>query len=434
MSRTPRKIGRVIYENLLNNFERLYAVNPNAEEILGKKSYASVKDINEEIDLAVIAVPAAHVSKALQECVEKGVKAVIIISAGFSEIGRDEKELLDIAGGKLRIIGPNVLGVYDAYSRVDTIFNISYRQERPPKGSIAFISQSGAFAATLMDWLAEEGIGLSKFVSIGNRADVDESDMLDYLMYDEKTKVIAVYLEGVKDGRRFYEKLREAAGKKPVVVLKAGKTAAGETAARSHTGSLAGSAKVFSGVLRQARAIEAKSIEELFDFSKAFMQPLPSGSNVQIITNGGGFGVLTADAVVENNLALAKFSRKVEEQLKEKMPDYVIISNPIDLTGDSDALRYKAALGSVAEDKNIDAIIVILLMQVSSLESNVIEEIIEAKRYGKPIFVCSTGSDFTEIHKKILEENGIPVYPTPERAAKAMHALVTYARTKVEKN
>ncbi|MFH1631198.1 MAG: CoA-binding protein, partial [Candidatus Aenigmatarchaeota archaeon] len=428
-SRHPKKFGRVIFENFLRTeFKgKVFAVNPKGESILGERCYKTLSEIKENIDLAVVVIPAEHVPQSIKECTKKGVRSCIVISAGFSEIGnlKGEEEILK-AKGKMRIIGPNVIGIYDAYSKVDTIFNPPHRQSRPEKGSIGFISQSGAFGASMMDWASAEGIGLSRFISIGNRIDVDEIDLLDYLMKDNQTKAIAIYLEGTRRGSELFKKLKEAVKKKPVIIIKAGQTTEGSHAASSHTGSLAGEAEVYSGVFKQAGAIEVKEIEDLFNISKALaFQPLPKGNRIHVITNGGGFGVLATDALIKNKLKLSELSQDTIEKIKDSkdVPNYAVIKNPMDLVGDATSARYKAAIGAVLEDKNVDGIIVTVLFQLALMESNVVDVIINADRKSdKPIIICSAGGAYTSVHKKILEESGIPTYNTPEQAAKAMKA------------
>lgn len=427
VSRNAEKIGSIIFRNLLDSgySGAVYAVNPNAETVFGKRCYRSVKDIGGEVDLAVVSIPAQHVTQAVSECAEKNVRACIIISAGFSETGNKEQEneIAGIAKGRMRIVGPNVVGLYDPYSGLDTVFNVKCRQGRPGKGGIAFVSQSGAFGAAMMDWCANEGVGLSAFVSVGNRLDVDEADMLDYFAEDEKTAVIAMYIESTKNGRRFFEKLRKAAEKKPVVVMKAGRSREGSRAAQSHTGSLAGSAEIYSGAFRQAGAVEAKNAEELFDFAKIMALPKPAGKNVQIITNGGGFGVVATDTVVKSGLRLASISGDAKEAIRNAVPPFAVVDNPIDLTGSSTKEMYEKTMETVLQQDSVDAAIVILLLQVASLESSVVESVIKMKKYLKPVIVCSTGGEFTGIHKALLESAGVPVYPTPERAVRALKAL-----------
>jgi acetyl coenzyme A synthetase (ADP forming)-like protein len=436
VSRQPKKFGRVVFENFLNSsFKgKVYPVNPNADTILGKKCYRDIHNIPAKIDMAVIAVPAAAVPLALKECADGDVKACVILSSGFSETGKkdEEKKLLEIAGGRMRIIGPNVVGIYDSYSGVDAIFNVRYRQARPEKGKISFISQSGAFGVAMMDWASSEGIGMSKFISIGNRADVDECDLIEYLEQDRNTDVIALYLEGAKRPKQLYETMKRVSRKKPIVFFKAGKSAAGTRAVSSHTGSMAGSAEIYTGMLKQARVIEAVNVEELFDFSKVMRQPLPKGDRVQIVTNGGGFGVVTTDEVVKNGLRMASISEETKNIIKKQVPAYASVSNPTDLTGDANSRMYRTALEAVIKDDNVDIIITILLLQISVLESNIINVVSSVqKKYNKPLLVCSTGGDFTAVHKKILESYGIPVYPSPHRAVRSAKILVDYSQDKV---
>ncbi len=427
-SRESRKFGHIIFKNLIKSGIKVYPINPNTEEILGVKCYSSVLDINENIDLAVIVVPSMLVVNAVKECVEKEIKACIIISSGFGEIGnkKDEEEILKLSKGKMRIIGPNVIGLYDAYSKIDTIFNLDYRQERPEKGGISFISQSGAFGAAILDWNYKENIGISKFASIGNSIDVNETDLLDYLNKDDNTKVIALYLEGVKNGRKFYHKLKEMS--KPVIVIKAGKSKEGAKASLSHTGSMAGSYSVFSSMLRQAGAIEALNEEEMFDFAKAF-SILPCGKRVQIITNGGGFGIMAADAVSHYNLELSNIENTVK--IKENLPAFASIGNPIDITGIGTSEMYKICIEESLKDKSVDIILVIIIMQVSSIDNSIIDYL-KSQKFEKPVFVCMTGSEFVEVHKKVLEKHGIPVYPSVERAVKSIKNLINYINRKMQ--
>jgi acyl-CoA synthetase (NDP forming) len=340
----PEKIGYAILENFVRGgfLGKIYPVNPDTTPIFNLSVYPSVKKIPDEVELAVIAVKAAIVPQILKECVEKKIKAVVIISAGFSEIGESGRKLEEkckkiIERKNIRVLGPNVIGVYDSSTAVDTLFLSRDRMQRPPQGSIAFISQSGAVGSTILDWLAEEKIGISKFISYGNAMDVNEADLLEFLAEDEKTKVVVSYLEGIKsEGKKFIATAKKIAKKKPIIVLKAGKTEKGTAAVLSHTGSLAGSAKIYSSVFKQTGIIEANSFEELFDFARAFSQPLPKGSKVAIITDGGGFGVLATDECERQKLQLPEPSKKLKQKFKKIFPSYVILNNPIDLCFSSD--------------------------------------------------------------------------------------------------
>ena len=424
-SRDAKKFGHIIFRNLLE--KGAYPVNPNAKEILGKKCYGSVKEIPAAVDLAVIVVPANQVAETVKECREKGVKAVVIITSGFAEAGnKKEEEKVVQLKGNMRIIGPNVIGLYDAYSGIDTVFNLRHRQQRPRKGSISFISQSGAFGSAVLDQAASEGVGFSKFVSLGNMADVNETDMINYLAADADTKTITMYLEGSKNYRALYDTIKLAAKKKPIIAVKAGKTEETKKAVASHTASLAGEARIFSGLLKQAGALEAGGAEEMFDIAKAFVQPRPHGNRVHIVTDGGGFGILAGDALVANGLRLSKLSPATIKAIKNYVPEYASVSNPLDLTGDADTKRYKDVLPLVLKDNNVDAVVVVLLMQISSLDSGIVDVISSMKRFKKPLLVCMAGGEFTNIHRRMLEEKGIPTYSAPERAAVAMKALWYY--------
>jgi acetyl coenzyme A synthetase (ADP forming)-like protein len=436
-SREPRKFGHVIFKNFVESeFKgKTYPVNPKAEAILGTRAYPSLNDIADELDLAVIAVPAPSVPSVIDECVSKKVKAAIIISGGFKEIGGKGEQLeLEIQqrvkDSKLRIIGPNCIGVYDPVNHVDTLFLPRYRLRRPKEGPIAFISQSGAFGSAVLDWAASQDIGISKFISIGNKIDVDEVDLLKYLVDDPLTKCITIYVESISRGREFLKVASTVTKNKPLVVLKGGVTNEGASAALSHTGSLAGSAKVVAGAFEQASVIQAETVDELFDYARALAyQPVPKEQKgIAIVTNGGGFGVISTDEASELGLGLAKFSLETMRTLREKLPEYSTVRNPLDLVGDADVERYRAALNTVASDPNVGIILVIVLLQTSFIESDVVDAITESYvTYGKPTVVCTIGGDFTQILVKMLEENKIPSYTTPERAINAINALIRYA-------
>lgn len=437
-SKEPRKFGHVIFKNFVESeFKgKTFPVNPKAESILGFKTYPSVKEIPSELDLAVIAIPAPIVPGVIDECVSKDVKAAIIISGGFREIGeKGEKLELEIRekvkDGKLRIIGPNCIGVYDPANHVDTLFLPRYRLRRPKEGPIAFVSQSGAFGSAVLDWAASQDIGISKFVSIGNKIDVDEVDLLNYLVDDPLTKCVTVYVESISRGREFLKTASRVVKNKPLVVLKGGVTNEGASAALSHTGSLAGSAKVVAGAFEQAGVIQAQTVDELFDYARALAyQPVPMDrKEMAIVTNGGGFGVIGTDEASELGLSLAKFSPETVETLRENLPVYSIVHNPLDLVGDADVDRYRFALNAVSSDPNVGIVLVIVLLQTSFIESDVVDAITESQvTFGKPTVVCTVGGDFTQILVKMLEENRIPSYTTPERAVNAINALVQYAK------
>lgn len=429
-SRTPGKIGHAILDSVKKSFPgKIYPINPVAGEIIGLTAYPSVLDVPEPIDLAVIAVKAEKVKDVILECKKKKIKAAIIISSGFSEIGNKEGELeLKKAGKDIRMLGPNCVGVF-APKEMDTLFMPYERLLRPMEGGIGFISQSGAFGTALIDLAASEGVGISKFVSIGNQMDINETEMIDYLGKDTGTRAIAIYLESVSDGKAFVSKAKRVSKIKPIIALKAGKTKAGAEAAASHTGSLAGEAQIYSAAFEQAGIIEAKTTEEVFDYSKALAnQPPLKDNKIAVVTDGGGFGILAADTAELCGLNLAQLDGKSLAGLKEFLPAYASLKNPIDLTGDSTSERYQKALDIVFKDKNISGVVIIALLQIATLDEKIIDVLRDCKMYGKPFVVCATGGEYTQKKARRLESFGIPVYPTPERAVKAMHALHEYGK------
>ncbi|RLE97949.1 MAG: CoA-binding protein [Thermoprotei archaeon] len=429
-------IGRAVMENLLSSFKgSIYPVNIKYDRVFGLKCYKSVKKIPGEVDLAVIAIPAKAVLKVLKECGEKGVRGAIVISAGFRETGEEgaalEKKLTDIAKKYgVKVIGPNCLGVYSAHTGLDTIFNPSDRQAKPKPGTIAFISQSGALGAALLDWIAAANLGMSHFVSYGNAADVDETELIEFLSEDPRTKVIACYIEGVRRGRDFLKAVRKASSRKPVIILKAGKTTKGARAVASHTGSMAGSYKVYEGALKQSGAIIVEDLGELVSASKALaLQPPAKSPRIGIVTNGGGAGVLMTDELISRGLEIPRLSQDTIKQLEKILPPTASTENPVDILGDAPAERYRDAIKVVLQDPLIDVLVVITLMQSPALDpvrlKDYLKEISRSK--AKPIVMVAPGGVYTEKHSKEIEaETGIPVYKSPEEAATAVKALVDY--------
>jgi len=429
-SREKNKIGHIILKNFVENFNgKIYPINPKAEKILGLKCYGSVLQVKGKIDLGVICVPAKIVPLVLEECGKKKIKNVIIITAGFKEIGNFELEnkLIEIIKKyKIRILGPNCIGVYNPYSGVDTIFNPKSRLGRPEKGSIGFVSQSGATMSIILDWMSLKGYKISKAISYGNATDIDESDLIEYLSKDKETKVICLYVEGLKDGRKFLRIVKKI--KKPIIVLKGGKTKSGATSAKTHTGSIAGRSEIFSGAFKQGKLIEVEDLEEMFDLARVLSkQPMPRGKRVQIITDGGGFGVLTSDWVEKLGLKMAKMSEKNIKILRKVIPPHATTSGVIDLTGDVTSEMYELSLRLAVKDKNNDMIALILLVQPPGIKEDVVEKILKIKSK-KPIVIISTGGKFTEKLKKKLEENGIPCFTSPMRGVKALEALYRYSK------
>jgi len=434
-AREPGKIGNVIVKNFLDSGFRgeVYPVNPNATEVYGLKCYKSVLDIRGKVDSAVIAIPAKLVPQALEECGKKKVNGVVVISGGFAEVGNEalEQQIAGIAKKYgMAMIGPNCLGVVNPSSKVDSIFLPTYKMGRPKVGGVAFIMQSGAVGSTILDLIAREGFGISKFISYGNAASVDETDLLEYLGADRQTRIIVLYIEGVRRGKEFFKVTRRLAKLKPIVAIKAGTTEGGAKAAKSHTGSLAGNYAAYRAVFRQNRVIEAKTLDEVFDLAKVFeTQPHCTGKRIAIITNGGGMGVLATDAVVENGLELAEFGEAALARLRQVMPTTVNARNPLDLTGDADAARYETAINLAYDDPNVDALIVITLFQTVSLDSRVVDVVVKiAGRKEKPLVTVALGGEYTEMQRRALESSGVPSYASPTAAAKSLAKLIEYSR------
>lgn len=433
-AREPTKIGHVILKNILEHSfprEKVYPVNPNADEVLGLKCYKSVKDVPSNVDLAVIAVPAKIVPQVLRECVEKGVKAIAIVSAGFKEVGnvKEELELVEIAKkAGARILGPNIIGIADTVKKV----NASFAQQLPKEGRIAFVSQSGALAIGLSGWTSLKQIGLSDLVSMGNKADLNEVDFLEYFKEDEHTRVITLYLEGVGDGRRFFEVSKKVSKKKPIIVLKPGKSERTSQAIKSHTGSLAGSDIAYEVAFKQAGIIRAPTIIELFDWAMAFdLLPLPSGENSVILTNGGGAGVMATDAAEVFKVKLMDIPDELSEKLRKFMPPFGSVYNPVDLTGMASSSDYEGALKTLLEDNRVDNVIVLYCHTAQTNPADVASAIIRAKssvNKEKPIVACFIGGKECEDAMRLLILNGIPAYETPEKAVSALAQLLKYCR------
>lgn len=433
-SKNPSKIGHAILKNMLISgyVGKLYAVNPSSDSILGIKCYDSVLEIKRKIDCAIIAIPAKAVPQALEECGQKGIKGAIVISGGFSEIGEDEleKQIIEISDKYgIAVIGPNCLGIVNVEKHLDSIFLPTYKMKRPQAGKISFITQSGAVGSTLLDLIGESNIGISKFISYGNAAVLNETHLLKYLRQDKQTEIIVMYIEGVKQGRKFFEELKKTTLKKPVILLKAGKGELASQAAASHTGSLAGDSQVFTSMLKQAGVIEAEGLEELFDLSKIFLTYLPKGKNVFVLTNGGGSGVLAVDAIENNNMKLAELETKTIRKLKKKLPKHVVVGNPFDVTGDSGNERYKIVLEEVINESKIDAIIVIALFQTAGLNAEVVHDIISASNStDKPLVTVAAGGAYTKLQLNILESYGIPSYESPTQAVHVLSKAFWYKK------
>ena len=430
-SREKGKVGHDILKNLINfGYKgKIYPVNPHAESILGIKTYANLKSINDRIDLAVIVVPARQVLDVVNECMENGTDSVIVISAGFKESGIEgaaiERELYQkIKEHSIRMLGPNCLGLIDTRSSL----NVSFAADMPAKGNIAFFSQSGAICTSILDWAVSECIGFSKFISMGNKTDIDEVDLIKVMCEDDHTKVVLGYLEGVKNGIEFINAAKALTREKPVILVKSGGTSAGARAASSHTGTLAGSENALDAACKQSGILRAMTIEELFDYARIFsQQPLPKGPRIALITNAGGPGIIAADAVERSQLKMASFSRNTIDTLRSFLPSIANVYNPVDIIGDAKEDRYKFVIEKVIEDPNTDIVLIILTPQAMTEIEKTAEVISEiSSKTDKTIVTSFMGGKRIESGLKIMCQKKVPNYTFPERAITAVEAMYKY--------
>ncbi len=421
---TPKegKVGNVLLKNLREFEGKVYAVNPKYDRVLEFECYPSVEDIPDDVDLAIVAVPAKAVPSVLESCGRKGVKNVVVISAGFKEAGNYalEREIADICRRYgINMVGPNCLGIINTSNGL----NATFGGVMPPKGKMAFLSQSGAFILAVLDWAKMNNVGFSKIVSLGNKAVLDEADFMRYLKDDEGTKVILMYIEGVEDGRKFMDVAKEVSKVKPVVAVKSGKTEAGAKAASSHTGSLAGSFVAYRTAFKQCGVVEANSVEELFDFSLILSEFTGFKGDVAIVTNSGGPGVIASDAVEEFGLRLARFDRRTIDRLREFLPPMANVYNPVDVLGDADAERFGRALRVVSEDPNVGAIIAILTPTAQIDFRKASEYVLEIE---KPVVTCFMGGESVGEAVDVLKEGGVVNFLDPVRAVKSLKSVKTY--------
>ena len=432
-SRTPGKLGYSVLQNVIQHGFKgaIYPINPNAGELLGHKCYSSVLAVPGPIDLAVILIPSQHVARTLIECGEKGITGAIIMSAGFREAGQEgrkrERELVDIARRYgMRLVGPNSLGIVDAIAGL----NASFATGMPAKGSIAFMSQSGALCTAVLDMALSEQVGFSRFVSLGNKADADEITFIEAWSDDPHTRVIMAYLEGIEEGAKFMRIASQVGREKPIIAIKSGTTNAGSRAVSSHTGTLAGSEATYEAAFRQSGVLRARSVQDLFDYSIAFArQPLLASDRIAIITNAGGPGIMAADACERAGLQLASFEHDSLNTLRQSLPAAASVLNPIDLLGDALADRYRLAIGAALEDPNVGGVLVIVTPQAMTEVEDTAKLIGElSKRSEKPVFACFMGSETVASGIQVLNGYQVPNYPVPERAVAAMAAMIEYRR------
>jgi acetyl coenzyme A synthetase (ADP forming)-like protein len=441
-SRDSRKIGHAALKNILiSDYQcKLYPINPKEVTILGLKCYKKVTQVPNKIDLVLISVPAAIVPTVLKECAEKKVQNVIIISSGFGEVDNYnlENELKEIIKkSKMRVLGPNVMGYKNASIGLDA----SFVYGNPRRGNVALISQSGALGIGMIYLANNEFMGVSKIIGVGNKIDIDDDDLIDYFAQDPETKVIGLYVEAVKNGRDFMNSIKKC--DKPVLVVKAGRSKAGARATASHTGSMAGSDKIYTAAIKQAGGIHCRDIVELFDMAKALAgQPPAQGKKIGIVTNGGGLGILLTDACEETGLTIPKLSPKTYKKIDKILPDLIKPNNPVDLSADAGFFRYESATSTLLEDPNIDGIIVASVhggyARPEEFTGAILKMIRERKlheTYKKPIIATWVGGREYEDLVLDLKAAGVPIYPSAWRTARAMLALYLEGeRIKKEKN
>ncbi|MCW4006134.1 MAG: bifunctional acetate--CoA ligase family protein/GNAT family N-acetyltransferase [Candidatus Bathyarchaeota archaeon] len=435
-SDTEGSVGYAIVKNFtrLGYGGKVYFVNIRKPEILGVKTYPSVQALPEAVDLAMIATPAKTVPDVIEECGKAGVKGAIIVSAGFKETGPEgkalEQRILEIASQYgIRIVGPNCIGVI----RPRVNLNATFVDKVPKSGNVAFISQSGALGSAILDWAIHENIGFSNFVSVGSMIDVDFGDLIDYFGTDPKTKSILMYVEGITEARKFMSAARHFARTKPIIVVKSGRFSESAKAAASHTGSLSGEDSIYDAAFKRAGVVRVEEIADLFNAAEVLgTQPLPKGPRLAIITNAGGPGVMTTDALIAKGGKLAKLSQKTLDTLDAVLPPFWSHGNPIDVLGDAGSDRYKAALDACLKDENIDGILIIFTQQAVSSSVQIAKEITDLVRdqtyHNKTILTSFMGYGAVQDANSLFNANNIPTYSTPEQAVKAYMYMHQYQR------
>jgi len=435
-SRSPGSIGWQVVDNLLiHGFAgAVYPVNPNAPAIHSVPAHASIRDVPGPVDLAVVTVPREAVLPVARECGEAGVKALVVISAGFREVGPDgaerERRLVEIVREHgMRLVGPNCMGLLSTEPEVS--LNATFAPTAPPRGPISFMSQSGALGVTILDYAAEYGIGIRDFVSVGNKADVSGNDLLEYWEEDDGTRVILMYLENFGNPRRFTRIARRITRSKPICVVKSGRTLAGARAASSHTGALASVDVATDALLSQCGVLRADTVGELFDVAMALgTLPLPRGNRVAIVTNAGGPGIITADACEAGGLEVVELGPETQKRLREIFPAEASVRNPVDMIATATAESYRVALDVVLDDPRVDAAIAAFVPPLGVRQTDVADAIQAAgeSRKEKPILAVLMGREGLPQGRAELQEAGIPAYIFPESAARALAALDRHRR------
>jgi acetyl coenzyme A synthetase (ADP forming)-like protein len=437
-SRSSHEIGHAILENIIRcGFKgEIYPVNPRENEISGLSCYPSIKQIGKPVEVAIIALPAARCQQAVQECGEVGVKGIIVVSAGFKETGAEglklEQKLAEICRHYgMRMVGPNCVGLMDTHIPL----NASFVESFPEKGSISFISQSSAMLMAILDWSFTAGLGFSRFISYGNKADLGEVDFIKSCAADPNTRVILCYIEDIANGEEFIRVCSEVSKKKPLIVFKSGTSASGALAASSHTGALAGSNRSYETAFRQSGVIRAENINDLFDLARAFStQPLPRSNRVAILTNSGGPAIVATDAIAGAGLEMAGLAQETVDLLRGNLPAEANIHNPVDLLGDAKAERFSFALEKLVNDQNVDGIIIIVGPSAVTEPEKVARAILDIKkRYPiKPLFAVYLGGKSLRRGREMLVHGEVPAFTFPESAVNAFEAMVKYARFKTK--
>ncbi|MFP4176395.1 MAG: acetate--CoA ligase alpha subunit [Candidatus Brocadiia bacterium] len=435
-SREPGKVGHDVLKNLQDaGFDGpIYPINPKADEIEGLKCYSDLPSVGDQIDLAIIVLPARIVLSIVDQCVEAGVDSIIVISAGFKEVGEEGAEMERKLQEKcnrhnIRCIGPNCLGLISAPDDLNASFSATY----PEAGNVGFLSQSGAFGTAMLDWLVSDlaqGLGISRFISYGNKADVDETDLIEALGQDDETDVILGYIESIDDGQKFMKVVREVTRKKPVIILKSGRTDAGARAASSHTGSLAGSDRAYDAAFHQCGVIRPRTVDEFFDCVLSFArQKAPEGPSVGVVTNAGGPGIMSTDAIETSSLRMSSFSDPTIEAMRDALPPEASMANPIDVIGDARADRYEAAIGAALRDEDVDSLLVIITPQTST-EIEETARVIGQAASGtdKPVLASFMGGGSAEKGSRALREFDVPSYNHPDTAVAVLDAMWRYRR------
>lgn len=421
-SRKRGKVGNILLQNLIKSKKEIFPVNISAGKIMGLKSYRSILDIENRIDMAIIALPAGIVPKIIDQCGAKGIKDIVIISAGFSEVGDEELEKRTskkIKMHKMNVLGPNCMGFINNVSGL----NATFFEGTPKKGKMAFISQSGALGSAVLDWAIQKGIGFSYFFSIGNMMETGFSKIINFLEKDKRTDQIIIYMESLKNGRKFFDTARKA--KKPIAVIKAGRSQAGSKAASSHTGALAGPDRIYSGVFKQAGIVRLDKLEDMMNIARSIqMGKKPSGKKLLVITNAGGPGVLTADFCEREGIDLARLPKKVMDKLEKSLPKNWSKNNPIDVVGDAGPKRFNQVFGAIKNKNFYDAIMVIVTPQAMTDPVGISNEIVKFSRKSKPLFTCFMGGEKIESAINNLEKNNIPNFKEPEEACRTISRLM----------